>query len=364
MSENITYFKQCLNKLGIQSVPTQPPSASNVQHHSVERARSNVPEVQQQPVVAQPLPQQSIYGQTSNAPVSYANNSSVYGNVAPSQSPYQSIYEQANNVPVSQTVQAPTIYQPPVVTEPLPQPSSSPVYAPAGIESVPVATAPVAPIAPVTASVAPSPDKSITKLSKQTDDILDDARYDGIHGDREANSSSNNTDHEDSSSCKGDIYDERGTAILHNMLKKLKLLEKEKEELRNKLIAVTSNGQIPQILECNTESLEEENSINDDIIAKFEITISSLRAENEILKEALEQVEEQEDQEDKVRELEKQLSDLVKKNHQLQNSLFKYQLESSNKAEKETASDSETDVLDDLINHNLSDIIPSNPDTL
>ncbi len=91
---------------------------------------------------------------------------------------------------------------------------------------------------------------------------------------------------------RGLEYDvsEQGSSIIRNLTRKLSILEKEKEQLRGRLSKLSKNDQLREILTCSDQMAMPEQpdfSINDELVTKFEATIENLRAENELLREAM-----------------------------------------------------------------------------
>lgn len=81
-----------------------------------------------------------------------------------------------------------------------------------------------------------------------------------------------------------------GSSIIRSLTRKLSLVEKEKEELRLQLLRVSENEQLREIVSCSDQTAQENETsmaLSDDLMQGFKSTIENLRAENELLREAL-----------------------------------------------------------------------------
>ncbi len=229
------------------------------------------------------------------------------------------------------------------------------------------------------------PDQGAMPNGKQTDDMLADMKYEGV-SDKTAEELEEaepeeekigqivKNKRENTDSCSGSAFDERGTAIINNLTTKLAILEKEKEELRAKTIGSTSNKVIVDILECGSQSLEpQDDTVNEDILARFEITIENLRAENELLKESLEAAEDNNTDalQSELSEVKAELESVIERNYELQDELFNYQLEEKEAAEEEAEAEAnpveeeageQIDLIEQIIlDNNLGNITPQPP---
>ena len=100
------------------------------------------------------------------------------------------------------------------------------------------------------------------------------------------------------------------------------VLEREKEELRVKALDVSGNEILREVSNCKTPAEENlDEPLSDELIERFEDTINKLRAENELLKEASLQAEEDEADsgllEDEVDKLRQKINDLLRANEGL-----------------------------------------------
>lgn len=244
--------------------------------------------------------------------------------------------------PVSPILDTSLPYSDSVEIEPLPSPVKEEVE-------------PVLPV--VNESVISQADQALLepkKLQKQSDDILKDMQY---AGDKVDEKKVKDKEEKAQDSCKNDAYGEEGTAVIRNLTRKLVILEKEKEELRLKAMGVSDNQRIADIIECGTKSLEPvEDPIGEEILAKFETTISSLREENEMLKQALAQAEEidNSEMENKVKELNAQVADLIKKNYQLESQVINKQMKSSKDVAKSLTQEEEISEIERILNDNAA----------
>lgn len=230
------------------------------------------------------------------------------------------------------------------------------------------------------------PNQRVLPNGKQTDDMLADMKYDGVSDktpeeleeaepEEEKIGQIVKNKRESTDSCSGSAFDERGTAIINNLTAKLAVLEREKEELRAKTIGSSGHKAIVDILECGSQSLEpEDDTVNEDILARFEITIENLRAENELLKEALEKAEANDTDalQNELSEVQAELKSVIERNYELQDELFNYQLEEKEAAEAEEAGQDEVeeeaveqiDLIEQIIlDNNLGNVMPQTPST-
>ncbi len=150
-----------------------------------------------------------------------------------------------------------------------------------------------------------------------------------------------------------DPYDEQGTAVIHNLTRKLQILENEKEELRQKLLSVSGEGMLANIMKCDSQPDEfTDDPVNENVIAEFESIVGNLRAENELLKEALEDAETNSGKgAEELAELRTRTDELLKDNQQLQDKLFQYQLDFK-KAEEEKAEKGSDDTFEAMMETN------------
>jgi len=160
----------------------------------------------------------------------------------------------------------------------------------------------------------PPPSADLMPSSKQSDRMLNDARYSkGVSGGEE-------------------VYNaqRRDASVTNNLMRKLILLEKEKEELRMKLLNVKEDRVISEIIACKPEApISGETNPNKKVLAKFEETIENLRVENEILKSSLSSGNKDEEQiatlNEEISSLKNQVEALKDRNSDMNNSLADYQ---------------------------------------
>lgn len=75
--------------------------------------------------------------------------------------------------------------------------------------------------------------------------------------------------------------------VSENLIKKLKVLEEEKEELRKKLLYLTQNQYISGLVSCEPAAGESEQQIDSTVEQSYKDTIRQLRVENEELNTSL-----------------------------------------------------------------------------
>lgn len=187
-------------------------------------------------------------------------------------------------------------------------------------------------------------------VSKGDPDITKDLHVEGITEAEEVKSAAKSK----SAAGKGeacepaeDPYDEQGVAVIHNLTRKLQILENEKEELRLKLLSVSDKGMLSDIMKCDAQPDEfGSDPLGDNVAAEFESIISNLRAENDLLKEALDNAESNSGKgAEELSELRTRVNELLKDNQELQDKLFQYQLDfqkAEEKAEEEAESSSDS----------------------
>jgi len=173
---------------------------------------------------------------------------------------------------------------------------------------------------PLLSSETPKPpDADLRPSSKQSDKLLDQMKY------------MNATDSSDPTGGMSPQfeYNERNSQITNNLMKKLVLLEKEKEELRMRLLGIKEDRVISKIVACEPQKpTTSEMDLNETVLQKFELTINSLRAENELLKESLSDDEISSDTDISSQEiagLKQQIKKLSERNSQMQEDIFNYQ---------------------------------------
>lgn len=119
--------------------------------------------------------------------------------------------------------------------------------------------------------------KRAIESMEASSDIIDEKieqKLEGCNSDKESNSSPN--------------YGSKTSLIINNLTRKLSVLEKEKESLRKKLLAVNGDPVLSEIVACNTQPEEQEQEVLDEeMIQEFENIINNLRAENELLNAAV-----------------------------------------------------------------------------
>ncbi len=267
-------------------------------------------------------------------------------------------------VPFSQASPQPNVsaasqYSNAVEIEELPA-VKSPAYAPIKTEQEPISS-PALDVEPVKDTAT----QPVLNLSKNSDDIIEDLKYDAIK---------NNDDRERArkdlaaKECPPNTYDSSSAVIIQNLTTKMALLEKEKEELRSRVVGTAYNNDVlGSIMSCNnTDDELIEDPVNEDIIAKFEITLANLRSENELLKEALEKVEEidTDSLQTEISSLEKQVDELIKKNYALEGDLLEYQLENEKKASANSQENVDTIVDNLLSDSEKANITPPKPQSV
>lgn len=129
-------------------------------------------------------------------------------------------------------------------------------------------------------------------------------------------------------------YGSKTSLIINNLTRKLSVLEKEKESLRKKLLAVNEDPVLSEIVACNTQPEEQEQeALDEEMIQEFENIINNLRAENELLNAAIldgeavtgEQGALSEELESRVSTLQAQINELKLVNSDLSREITEYQ---------------------------------------
>ena len=174
-------------------------------------------------------------------------------------------------------------------------------------------------------------EEAITPESvKQFDGLLKDVQYSGVSEqklevppeDSKASNKKEKNDLRAQQACPEAEYSDHSTGVIRNLTKKLAVLEREKEELRVKALDVSGNEILREVSNCKTPAEENlDEPLSDELIERFEDTINKLRAENELLKEASLQAEEDEADsgllENEVDKLRQKINDLLRANEGL-----------------------------------------------
>ncbi len=134
----------------------------------------------------------------------------------------------------------------------------------------------------------------------------------------------------DYKSLEGLRSDKKSQEVIQNLMKKLKVLEAEKEEMRKKLLSLTDESFIPDLVACQPNSFDDSAlHMDEDIIAQFDGIIEQLRAENALLnrklQESLSQIESSSSATQETQVLKRQVDTLKVRNTQLQEQVYSYQ---------------------------------------
>ncbi len=124
--------------------------------------------------------------------------------------------------------------------------------------------------------------------------------------------------------------DKKSQKVVRNLMKKLKILELEKEGMRKKLLSLTDENFIPDLIACQPDSFDDSAiHMDEDIIVQFENIIELLRSENTALnrklQESLARLESAGSVSQEAQVLKNQIDALKERNTQLQGQVYSYQ---------------------------------------
>jgi len=173
------------------------------------------------------------------------------------------------------------------------------------------------------------PKVGIAKQAKQADSMLKDVHRSEIAKKSKVGTSGGNA-------YSGAEYSSHNTGIIRNLTRKLAILEREKEELRVKMLGTSGSKMLRDVVACNTPMEEDLNEpLSDEVIEQFEDTINKLRAENELLRDASLSVEEVDTSflGGEIESMQKQINDLMRANEGLAEENDQLQLQIEEDAE-------------------------------